>query len=162
MSILLSQKMELTKQSRSLQNFIAVKAILSVKCGFSWKSVVDQQMVVRIILKSFFNKSKLPLLLDTQRFCGFSCHRQLQATGAYFHPPKIVSQFFPQQGAETTASTQSLHEFDRPVSIDMAQQILKPQALICSGYNAFTIGVSSAILSNLFDIATTVVTSFLM
>ena len=42
------------------------------------------------------------------------------------YPPRMVCQFFPEQGAVSTTCTLALKGFDRPVSVDMALLIARP------------------------------------
>ena len=44
------------------------------------------------------------------------------------YPPKMVCQFFPEEGADSTTCNLALHGFDKPVSMSMALQIHRPQA----------------------------------
>ena len=42
------------------------------------------------------------------------------------YPPRMVCQFFSEQGAVSTTCTLALKGFDRPVSVDMALHMAKP------------------------------------
>ncbi len=44
------------------------------------------------------------------------------------YPPRIMCQFFPEQGAVSTTCTLSLYGFNKPVSVDMA--LLTPQRTV--------------------------------
>ena len=46
------------------------------------------------------------------------------------YPPRMVCRFFPEQGAVSTTCTLELDGFDRPVSVDMALLIAKPQVTV--------------------------------
>ena len=46
------------------------------------------------------------------------------------YPPRMVFRFFPEQGAMSTTCTLALDGFDRPVSMDMALLIAKPQVTV--------------------------------
>ena len=46
------------------------------------------------------------------------------------YPPRMVCRFFPEQGAVSTTCTLALDGFDRPVSVDMALLIAKPQVTV--------------------------------
>ena len=46
------------------------------------------------------------------------------------YPPRMISRFFPEQEAVSTTCTLALVGFDRPVSMDMALLIAKPQVTV--------------------------------
>ena len=48
------------------------------------------------------------------------------------YPPRMVCRFFFEKGAVSTTSTLALKGFDRPVSVDMALHIAKPQVTVDS------------------------------
>ena len=115
--------------------FAQLDAALKVVCNSSWRRVVDQQTVhINYFLLSNHQFTKPCIFIRPIQISKDSV--DLPITGSFkpeelhTYPPRMVCQFYPEQGAMSTTCTLTLHGFDKLVNVDIALLISKPQVTL--------------------------------